>query len=96
MILCYSPVFITSVIHAILPMQDNVVARDFATAVTFMNSAVNPFLYWWRPVNFEWQSLKKYEILCLNKERKTSQDFAESTKAMYEWVVAQPQRWQKR
>ena len=45
MILCYSPVFITSVIHAILPMQDNVVARDFATAVTFMNSAVNPFLY---------------------------------------------------
>ena len=48
MILCYSPVFITSIIHAILPMQDNVVAMDFATTVTFMNSAINPLLYCWR------------------------------------------------
>ena len=48
MILCYSPVFITSMTYAILPMQNSVVARNFATSVTFMNSAINPFLYCWR------------------------------------------------
>ena len=40
MILCYSPVFITAITYAILPMQNSVVARNFATTVTFMNSAI--------------------------------------------------------
>ena len=50
MILCYFPVLITLITQAVLPMQDIhlTVARAFATTVTFMNSAINPFLYCWR------------------------------------------------
>ena len=47
MILCYSPVFITSITQAILS-KISPWAWTLASTVTFMNSSINPFLNCWR------------------------------------------------
>ena len=47
MILCYSPVFITSITQAALP-KISPWAWTLTSTVAFMNSSINPFLYCWR------------------------------------------------
>ena len=47
MILCYSPVFISSITLTFLP-KISPWAWRFTSAVTFLNSSINPFLYCWR------------------------------------------------
>ena len=48
MTLCYSPAFIMSLTAAIFPETSSALAWILTPTVTFMNSSINPFLYYWR------------------------------------------------
>ena len=48
MILCYSPVFVSLLMLAIMPGRLTKTWWTLTNTVTFVNSSVNPFLYCWR------------------------------------------------
>ena len=66
MILCYSPVFITSITQAILS-KISPWAWTLASTVTFMNSSTNPFLYCWRTREL-WTTVLKTPRIVLFKQ----------------------------
>ena len=48
MVLCYFPVAVSSLIWVTYKDHRNIRWRHFADTILFMNSAINPFLYFWR------------------------------------------------
>ncbi|XP_068697821.1 melanocortin receptor 4-like [Montipora foliosa] len=46
--ICYFPYLLVYIIYLSRDIRNGILGRSLATTVTFMNSALNPFLYGWR------------------------------------------------
>ena len=64
MILCYTPLFIHFLVR-VLSDNDWKTLWSFASALVFLNSSINPFLYWWRLIELRVAVVKTLrKMLC--------------------------------
>ena len=71
MILCYSPAFISMLTLAISPALGGNKAWNLADTVVFMNSSINPFLYYWRTRELRTVVLKTLRDILFKQSEET-------------------------
>ena len=78
MILCYTPMFISSLVTVVLLHRDWTTLWAFTSTLVFLNSSINPFLYCWRLSELRVAVVKTLrQMLCKQTEKHSASPNAE-------------------